>query len=471
MAEKAVENRRATGKAIGRATEMAFAAQKNRPAARTGPKVFFLTYGCTFNAADTDALKAAVGKKYEITGSEANANAVVINTCSVKDSTQEKIIYKAKKLEAQGKKLVITGCLAQVSPELVEKAVPSASIVGVWSNARITEAIEAALEGKKIVLTKKTATLPFNVAVDGIFARVQISRGCLGSCTYCSTRIARGRLQSFPQEKIVAAAEAAVRRGAKEIQLTSQDTACYGFDFEGKEKGSGKKAPAGKQNLATLVEKICAIPGRFRVRIGMGNPEHFWKIRKELAKTMESEKVYRFLHIPVQSGSDSVLAAMNRGYAAEDYAKLVKFFHEKIPDLTVETDVIVGFPAETEKDFEDTLALMERTRPQITNISKYSPRPKTLAAAMRQVDRKTINVRSTRMNGLCRKIALEENGKLVGRTYEVLVTEKAGKSVCARAPNYKTVLLQRGAVGAFISAKTTDYGQCYLKGKALKDAK
>ncbi|MFA6329152.1 MAG: tRNA (N(6)-L-threonylcarbamoyladenosine(37)-C(2))-methylthiotransferase [Candidatus Micrarchaeia archaeon] len=443
--------------------------KKNGPDVTATSKVFFLTYGCTFNAADTDALKAAVAKKYGIAESEAEAGVVVMNTCSVKDSTQEKILFKAKKLDAQGKKLVVTGCLAQVSPELVEKAVPGASIVGVWSNAKMVDAIGWVLEGKKVVQTKRTSILPFNVTVDGIFARVQISRGCLGSCTYCSTKIARGSLQSFPQEEIVAAVESAVRQGAKEIQLTSQDTACYGFDFGGNRKG-GRKGVTKKpeHTLATLLESICNIPGRFRVRIGMGNPEHFWKIRKELAKAIcSTDKVYRFLHIPVQSGSDPVLAAMNRGYRASDYARLVEFFRKKIPDLTVETDVIVGFPTETGKDFEETVALVEKTRPQITNISKYSARPKTIAARMKQVGRKTVNERSTKMNVLCRSIALEENGKLAGKTYDVLVTERKAGGFSARAPNYKTVLLARGAIGSFITVRTTGYGQCYLKGKRL----
>jgi len=448
---------------------MAKKADKGKKAGPTPEKVLFLTYGCTFNAADTDALKAAVAKKYEISDSEAKAGIVVMNTCSVKDSTQEKILFNARRLANAGKKLVVTGCLAQVSPETIQKAVPGASIVGVWSNGKIVEAIDAAVSGKKIIATKKTTTLPFNVAVDGIFARVQISRGCLGHCTYCSTKLARGRLQSFSQDKIVAAVDSAVAAGAKEIQLTSQDTACYGFDFAGSKKQGSCK---GKENLATLVEKICQIPGRFRVRIGMGNPEHFWKIRKELAKAIcATDKVYRFLHIPVQSGSDSVLSGMNRQYTAKDYAQLVEFFHKEIPDLTVETDVIVGFPTETQEDYEATLKLMESTRPQITNISKYSPRPKTIAAKMAQVDRKTINARSTKINALCRRIALEENGKLAGRTYDVLVTQKARGFFSARTQNYKTVLLSRGAIGAFATVQTSGYGQCYLKAKSEKVAR
>ena len=420
-------------------------------------KVFFLTYGCTFNLADTDALKAEVAKTFGLAESEDDADVVVLNTCSVKDSTQERILNKARQLARKGKKLVITGCLAQVTPELVGKAVPEASIIGVWSNAKIAEAIAGAARGNRTVRTKKTKTLPFNVSVDGVFARVQISRGCLGNCTYCSTKLARGHLQSFPQDDIVAAVGSAVAKGAKEIQLTSQDTACYGFDLEGNED-------CRRESLATLLEKICARPGRFRIRVGMGNPEHFEKIKAPLARAMMDGKVYRFLHIPVQSGSDTVLKAMNRRYKAADYGKLVAFFQNKIPDLTVETDIIVGFPLETQKDFQDTLDLMTRTRPAITNISRYSPRPRTPAAGLPQVDRKTVNARSAAATALCRKIGLDDNRRLAGSTQVVLVTEKSGNAYKARMQNYKTVLLKQGPVGAFLKVETKGFGQCYVRG-------
>jgi MiaB/RimO family radical SAM methylthiotransferase len=437
-------------------------------------KIFFLTYGCTFNLADTDAMAKAVESsgKYAKAKKEADADVVVINSCSVKDATQQKILFQAKKLENAGKRLVITGCLAQVSPEIIEKAVPKASIVGIWSNAKITEAVGSATAGKKIVSTKKTAVLPFNVTVDGIFARVQISRGCLGRCTYCSTKLARGHLQSFPQEQVVPAVGTAVAKGAKEIQLTSQDAACYGFDFAGDEKErDGKKScskEAGeKENLATLVKKICAIPGRFRVRIGMGNPEHFEKIKEPLATAMKDEKVYKFLHIPVQAGSDSVLKAMGRKYTAKDYEKLVDFFSKKIPGITIETDVIVGFPNETDEDFNKTVALVKATRPQVTNVSKYSARPRTAAAKMEQVERNEIKARSSKMSALCKKIALEENKKMVGKEFGVLVTEKAKGYFSGRTPNYKTALVERASVGEFLNVRIVGAGQSHLKARVV----
>ena len=429
------------------------------------PKVFFLTYGCTFNAADTDAIKesAKAGNAVAFAKSEADADVVVINTCSVKDATQQKILYKARQLEDSGKKLVMTGCLAQVSPELVEKAAPKASIIGIWSNSRMVDAIDSTFHDKKIIQTKKTGALPFNVSVDGVFARVQVSRGCLGCCTYCSTRLARGRLESFPPETILAGVAAAVRMGAKEIQLTGQDVACYGFDFA----NEGWKARE-RENLATLVEKICKIPGRFRVRIGMGNPEHLGKIRESLAKAMESEKVYKFLHIPAQSGSDSVLKRMGRGYTTREYEKIAAFFRKKIPGVTIETDIIVGFPGETQRDFEKTLELIKRTRPQITNVSKYSQRPKTVAARMRQVEKNAIKERSRIASGLCKRIALEENARMKGRKMTVLVTEKARNFFSARAQNYKTVLLERGPVGAFLQVRITGFGQSHLRASRAK---
>jgi MiaB/RimO family radical SAM methylthiotransferase len=272
-------------------------------------------------------------------------------------------------------------------------------------------------------------------------------------------------LQSFPQDEIVIAVESAIAKGAKEIQLTSQDTACYGFDFEGNENG--------RQNLAVLLRRICAIPGRFRVRIGMGNPEHFWKIRKELAQAISStEKAYRFLHIPVQSGSDAVLKAMGREYATKDYEELVAFFYKKIPDITIETDIIVGFPDETENDFEATVALVEKTRPEITNVSKYSARPKTFALTMKQLDRKTINERSKIMSDICRRIAFDGNRKMIGRVYEVLMTQKrANGFLSGRTQNYKTVLQKKATIGEFITVGVTSCGQCHLKGKLVKVAK
>src|SRR3989338_5956978 len=289
-------------------------------------KVHIITYGCTFNQADTDAMKAALAARgdFECSNTEGDAEVVVMNTCSVKDGTQNKILHKAKELEAAGRKLVMTGCLAQATPEIVSKEVPGASILGTQASSEIAEVISAAAAGLRIVQTKKKRPLPFNVTGDGGIARGQISRGCLSNCSYCSTKLARGRLESFAPETIAEGVAAAVQEGAKEIQLTSQDTGCYGFDL------------GPRTDLAALVGKLCEIPGRFRIRIGMGSPEHFIAIKEKLATAMQNEKVYKFLHLPVQSGSDRVLSEMKRNYTAGQYAELVDHFRSALPDITIE---------------------------------------------------------------------------------------------------------------------------------------
>lgn len=415
-------------------------------------KVFFETYGCTFNAADTDAFVAAVKKAgMEIAKSEGEADVIILNTCSVKDSTQSKILHRLRALSAKGVKIVVAGCLAQAATAQVRKAAPNAAILGTYASADIADAIKAAEKGGEFTRVKKTADLPFNVEVDGVFARVQISKGCLNNCSYCSTKLARGGLSSYPPEEIVAGVESAVLRGAKEIQLTAQDTACYGFDLEP------------KTDLAALLKRVCAIDGRFRVRIGMGCPENFAKIREPLADAMKDGKVYSFLHLPIQSGSDRVLAAMNRKYTAKEYAELVVFFRREIPPVTIENDIIVGFPGETEGEFERTVESVKSTRPEITNVSKYSARPNTPAAALPQLDRGTVNKRSEIASKLCRRITLEENGRMVGRECEVLVTEDKGKCCLGRAQNYKPVLVEKCGLGKFVKAKIRGFGQSYLQ--------
>lgn len=336
----------------------------------------------------------------------------------------------------------------------MEQAVPSASLLGTFSSGRLADALRETAAGNKVAWTKKTGELPFNVSVGGVIARVQICRGCLGFCAYCSTRLARGRLESFKPEKIVAGIGSATAIGAKEIQLCAQDAACYGFDFE-----------AGEQcDLADLIGRICEIDGRFRIRIGMGNPEHFGKIKGKIAEVVEKNgKVYKFLHIPVQSGSDDVLKAMKRDYSAKDYVELTGFFKREIPGVTIETDVIVGFPGETEEDFQKTVGLIEKTRPAITNVSKFSARPGTAAMRMQQVDGNEIKRRSEVCSEICKRIAREENEKMVGETGIALVTERKGILFSARTANYKTVLLQNAALGGFVKVEIASAEQSHLK--------
>ncbi len=376
-------------------------------------KVFVKTFGCTFNQADSDEIKNYLEKKgVKIVGPEnaVEAEAIVFNTCGVKAATQEKILHEVKNA-GKNKKIVVAGCLAQATPELIARANPSAVVTGIADGKRILQALLKNVKnaGK---IKKTTVFQPTPPTVDGVIARTRIARGCLNACTYCQTRIARGPLQSTLQNEVIQGVARAVKQGAREIQLTAQDCGCYGFDLRP------------KTTLAELITALNEIPGDFRIRVGMLNPQHALKQLPELANAFTLEKTYKFLHVPLQSGSDAVLDAMLRGYSAKEFKHVVDAFRKKIPEITLATDVIVGFPTETEEDFQKTLKLLKETRFDIVNVSKFSPRPKTLAARLPQLNNSTVKHRSKLASELTKKISLEKNREWVGRTCNALFTEK-----------------------------------------------
>ncbi len=384
-------------------------------------KVFVKTFGCTFNQADSDEIKNYLEKKgVEIVGLEnaVEADAVVFNTCGVKAATQEKILHEIKNAE-KNKKIVVAGCLAQATPELITRANPSAVVTGIADGKRILQALLKSVGKNK----KTTVFKPAPPIVDRVIARTRIARGCLNACTYCQTRIARGPLQSVPQNEVIQGVARAVKQGAREIQLTAQDCGCYGFDLRP------------KTTLAELITALNEIPGNFRIRVGMLNPQHALKQLPELVDAFTLEKTYKFLHVPLQSGSDAVLDAMLRGYSVKEFKRVVDAFRKKIPEITLATDVIVGFPTETEQDFQKTLELLKETRFDVVNVSKFSPRPKTLAALLPQLNNSIVKHKSKLASELTKKISFQKNREWVGRTCNALFTEKGKRE---NAENTKT---------------------------------
>jgi MiaB/RimO family radical SAM methylthiotransferase len=201
-----------------------------------------------------------------------------------------------------------------------------------------------------------------NVGSGGV-AIVQVARGCVGTCTYCITRMARGPLKSFPEDQIRDEMCAHALAGTPEIQITAQDISCWGKDI-------GKSLPS-------LLQKFDDIPGRFMIRVGMMNPGTVKGILDDLVDAYAGNRIFKFLHLPVQSGSDSVLKRMGREYTVSDFEEIVARFKQRYPEITLATDMIVGFPGETDEDFSQSLDLIDRIRPQKVNITRYSARPFT----------------------------------------------------------------------------------------------
>ena len=237
----------------------------------------------------------------------------------------------------------------------------------------------------------------------------QISEGCLGNCSFCITKLAKGKLFSYPQEDILKNIQNDLNAGCKEIWITSQDNAAYGLDERfheakyGIESASGV-ASKGSQKLPEIMNKILALKGKFQVRLGMMNPENVLPILNELIEIYKNKKMKKFLHLPLQSGSNKILKLMNRKYKVEDFLKIVNRFRIEIPDLFLSTDIIVGFPQESEEDFLASLKIIQEINPEKLNISKFWMRKNTEAEKMEQVDKSVIKERVKKVMGLFQEI-------------------------------------------------------------------
>ncbi|WP_456330106.1 tRNA (N(6)-L-threonylcarbamoyladenosine(37)-C(2))-methylthiotransferase [Archaeoglobus sp.] len=418
-------------------------------------RVAIETYGCTTNQADSDIMRGLISRHFELSSVE-NANVVVLNSCGVIDFTERKIIRRMIELKNKGKKVVLAGCLTRIS----EKALGLAdSAISPDNLDRVVDAVLSTFNGRRFYTGRRfidkaeLSHLKCRLRNNAI-AIVSISEGCLGSCSFCATKIARGRLRSFSMEKIVEEVDSAVKNGFREIQLTSQDTGAYGLD-------------KGKAMLPELLRKISKIEGEFRVRVGMMNPQHAVRNLDELIEAYSSEKIYKFLHIPVQSGDNRVLEDMKRNHTVEDYVEVVEAFRRSFDDVLISTDIIVGYPTETEEAFWKSYELIKETRPDIVNITRFSPRKGTPAARLKDILGWIKKERSRVLTDLMREIGLENNKRFIGKVARVLVTKegKNGKNL-ARLDSYRAVVTE-GEVGEFIKVKIKDCRFNYLVGSPL----
>ncbi len=393
-------------------------------------KIWVEAYGCSASFADSEMISGLIvngGHTLAKNSTESDLNLVV--TCSVKDATANKMVYRIKQLKS--KPLVVAGCLPKAEQSTVEKFAENASMLGPNSLGKTLSVINSTLHGKKAIALEDTdlskVGLP-KVRLNPIIGIVEIATGCMSECTFCQTKLSKGDLTSFRIGDIVRQVSIEVEEGCKEIWLSSTDNGCYGLD-----RGD---------DLPTLVYAVSEIPSEFKIRVGMMNPMYMPRIRDDLLKSFENDKVYKFLHIPVQSGNDKVLNDMKRGHTAKTFRDAVKKFRSKFPSFTISTDVIVGFPSENEADFEDTVKLLEETRPDVVNLSKYSQRPGTEAATWKQIDMTEVRRRSKQIYDLSRKISHENNLKWIGWKGNVLFNERIEEGIRGRNFAYKPILVK-----------------------------
>lgn len=387
-------------------------------------KVHVKSYGCSANHAEAELIK---GQYADSLVDEKNADMIVVNICTVKGDKQTLKEIKKIKETYPDKKLTITGCVTPSIVNPIKKIDPTAQLVNTHHITKLNELVntqtDALTQAKPIKLLKP------RVRINPVVGIVPISSGCLDACAFCSTRLVKGPLFSFPPETIVKEVEKCVADGCKEIWITGQDTACYGFDR--------------KTNLARLLQKIVKIPGEFKVRIGMGNPRHVPKYLNELIDAMKHPKIFKFIHLPVQAGNNDVLKAMRRGHTVETFKDIVDAMRAEIPDLTISTDIIVGYPTETEEQFQDTVKLVEEYTPDAVNLARFAARPGTPAASMdRQVHGKNSKERSRALKKVHTSIALERNKQWLGWEGDVIIDEQVKDGMGGRNYAYKPVIVR-----------------------------
>jgi len=427
----------------------------------TFKRIYVRSFGCPTNLADEEVIIGCLSEAgYEVVQNIKDADILIYNTCAVKTPTENRIINLLKNSPAD-KKLIVAGCLPLINLERLRAEVKADGLVGPSPGIGIVEAVSRVASGQEVIMLEKSSKLSLNVSKvrkHKVIGVIPISHGCLGSCSYCCVVFARGRLRSHKIDEVVERIKSDLASGIKEIWLTSQDTGCYGRDIE--------------SNLATLLRQICRIDGEFFVRVGMMTPNFALELLDELIQVYKDEKIFKFLHLPVQSGDNEVLKDMNRFYSVEDYEKIICRFREEVPDITIATDVICGFPGESDKAFSKTLKLMEETQPDIINVSKFFPRPHTTAEKMKPyVPLLEVSERSKRIAKLSKKISSEKNRKWIGWKGKILVDEKGkiSDSWIGRSFAYKPIVVKsnQNLLGKSIDVKVLKPFATYLGAKIL----
>ena len=423
-------------------------------------KVFIESYGCTFNQADGQISAGNLhANDIDIVDNIDEADIVIVNTCYVKLPTEDKMTFRIQKLQKEfpDKKIIVGGCMVEIDPEKLDKIGPDVSWIGPHQLNKSASVVNATYCGDVIRETgfsKESKVCVPKVGDDSLIHILQICEGCLGACTFCCTRFARGPLNSYPISDIVFEAQRAIENGACEIQLTAQDTAAFGRD-------SGEK-------LSDLIREVANLKGDFRVRVGMMHPKNILNDVDEIIDAMKHPKVYDFIHLPVQSGSDKVLSEMRRGHSVEQYKNIVSRFKEEIPNVTLATDIIVGYPTESDEDFDETVKLLEEIKPSLIHLSKYQHRKGAISSSLPEIPREIMKERSKFLSQIKEKITERENEELVDSIQKVLVIEKGSKGgYIAKTNSYIPVIVDNVELGTFVDVKITEATSTYLKSELL----
>ncbi|WP_048812489.1 tRNA (N(6)-L-threonylcarbamoyladenosine(37)-C(2))-methylthiotransferase [Methanobrevibacter ruminantium] len=423
-------------------------------------KVFIETYGCTFNQADSEIMAGILNENnIGLVSTEEEADAIIVNTCYVKLPTESKVINRIKNLQKQypDKKIIVGGCMVEVDPKKLEAIGPNCSWIGPHQLNKTADVVKSTIGGeivREFGFSDEPKVCVPKIRKDPYIHVIQICEGCLGACTYCCTRFARGHLNSYPIKDIVEEARLAIEDGCVEIELTAQDTSAFGKD-------TGEK-------LSDLIKEVASLDGDFRVRVGMMHPRNIGNDLDNLIEAFKMEKVYDFIHLPIQSGSDKVLREMGRNHTVDDYKNIVYSFKQAIPDITIATDIIIGYPTETEEDFMKTAELIREIKFNLIHLSKYQHREGAISSSLDNIPFDDMKRRSKYLSEIKFEMLEEENKFLQDREMDALVVEKGSKGgFIAKTNSYIPVVVQDVNLGEFIKVHIDKTTGTYLIGHKI----
>ncbi|MEM4735438.1 MAG: tRNA (N(6)-L-threonylcarbamoyladenosine(37)-C(2))-methylthiotransferase [Candidatus Thorarchaeota archaeon] len=425
---------------------------------------FYLeTYGCSLNSSDSDVMEhilTTLGATK--VSSPDDADLILVNTCGVKEPTEDKILSQLSRLGQLGPPVIVAGCLTRISPARVRQAIPSfAALVPPDAIGLIEEVVGRVLTGERNLTEFAGTPSPKleHIGYQGssVICTVPLCEGCLGECTYCAVRLARGRVRSNSIDEICRAVERCICHGCREIRLTAQDVGAFGHDTG--------------ESLIDLLSRIDMIRGAHVCRLGMFNVHLVQDFLPDLLEVVRSPHFFRFFHVPLQSGSDRLLELMGRPYTVAEWEWAVSTIRSTFPDATIATDVIVGFPDESEQDFDMTYDLIRRVRPDVVNISKYGDRPGTVASrADHKVPTDTKKSRSRKLTRLALSISEASNQALVGWCGPVIITERgADSSSLGRTWSYRRIVLREDiSPGTVVNCRVVSASKTHLLGRLIQ---
>ncbi|HML02999.1 MAG TPA: tRNA (N(6)-L-threonylcarbamoyladenosine(37)-C(2))-methylthiotransferase [Candidatus Bathyarchaeia archaeon] len=431
--------------------------------------VFVRSFGCSSNAVDGEVMAGCLRSRgFVLVPTVEEADVVIYNTCGVKMPTEDRMIHLLRQVPAD-KRLIVAGCLPLIHLSRLSREVRFDALVGPASGEQIVDVVGRVLNGEKYVAlmdslcSKPSLNLP-RVNVNPLVRIVPIAYGCVGECSYCCVRFARGRLRSFGPTEVAEYVSKNLREGAKEFWLTGQDVASYGLDLG--------------VDIVDLLRKVCCVDavGEFWIRVGMSTPNLLRPLVKAFGDFLTDHegcgRVFEFLHVPIQSGDDGILTLMRRRYSVDDFKQVISAFRRVMPRVTIATDVIVGFPGESEQAFGNTIQLLKEVKPDIVNVSKFFARPGTEAERMKgKVELGELKRRSEIIARLAREIGLEKNKAWVGWSGQILIEEKGEKrsSWVGRNFAYKPIVVRcnEDLLGRFLNVRVVEAHQSHLLGKVI----